>query len=264
MQSQTETKTQTKKTVVKKTTASTASKKPVAQEETATSVVSQPVVEQQSASVSPETVPQVSVEDKVTLSVDLQSVLDYINTASDRFTEFAKAFKDFSLNKEDRGKVEVTLKKFTKASGLVQSAYVDLLTKQVSQLEKNVSTKSTESKKVVDKEKAAIHKKLHAQPFLLQFMKIEPNTLVSRSEALTAITGYVKEEKLKNPDIMVEGDKKSFKLIGDLKTLFDGIKGVMLSKNLVTTDKPFPEHIKYTQIMEYMTHCFVKDEPQVV
>jgi disulfide oxidoreductase YuzD len=259
MQAQTETKTQTKKTVVKKT----ATKKPVAQEDNASPVASQPVVEQV-VSLESESVPQVQVEEKTTVSVDLQTVLDYINTASDRFTEFAKAFKDFSLNKEDRGKVETAIKKFSKASGLVQSAYVDLLSKQVSLLEKNVSTKSNESKKVVDKEKAAIHKKLHAQPFLLQFMKIEPNTLVSRSEALTAITGYVKDEKLKNPDIMVEGDKKSFKLIGDLKTLFDGIKVVMQNKNLITAEKPFPEHIKYTQIMEYMTHCFVKDEPQVV
>lgn len=259
MQAQTETKTQTKKTVVKKTSAP---KNVVTQEQSAP-VTTEPVLDQVTQ-VSTQAL--ASVEEKVTVSVavELQTVLDYINTASDKFTEFAKVFKDFSLNKEDRGRVETALKKFSKSTGLVQSAYVDLLTKQVSSLEKNVSSKSSEPKKVVDKEKAAIHKKLNAHPFLLVFMKVEPNTLVSRSEALSAITGYVKEEKIQNPNIIVEGDKKSFKLIGDLKTLFDGIRTVMDGKKLITAEKPFPESIKYTQIMEYMTHCFIKDEPQVV
>lgn len=257
MQSQTETKTQTKKTVVKKTTAS---KKAETQESSPVTQEPAPVVEQVVSS----TQPQVEEKITVSVSVDLQTVLDYINAASDKFTEFSKAFKDFSVNKDDRSKVELALKKFSKASGLVQSAYMDLLSKQVSSLEKNVVSKSSEPKKVFDKEKAAIHKKLVAQPFLLVFMKAEPGTLVSRAEALSAITGYVKEEKLKNPEIIVDGDKKSFKLVGDLKVLFDGIKTVMDNKKLITAEKPFPENIKFTQIMEYMSHCFVKDEPQVV
>jgi len=254
MQTQTETKTQTKKTVVKKTTAS---KKSETQEQSAPATPVQEVVDQVTTSS--------QVDEKITVSVsaDLQTVLDYINVASDKFTEFSKSFKDFSLNKDDRSKVELALKKFSKATGLVQSAYLDLLSKQVSALEKNVVSKSS-IPKVFDKEKAAIHKKLVAQPFLLVFMKAEPGSLVSRAEALSAITGYVKEEKLTNPEIIVEGDKKSFKLIGDLKILFDGIRVVMDNKKLVTVEKPFPETIKFTQIMEYMSHCFIKDEPQVV
>ncbi len=264
MQTQTETTNQTKKTVVKK-----AAKKTEPQEQSASATPAQVVVEQVSAPVqvsSEQVVSPSQVEEKITVSVsaDLQTVLDYISVASDKFTEFSKAFKDFSLNKDDRNKVELALKKFSKATGLVQSAYVDLLSKQVSSFEKNVVSKSSEPKKVFDKEKAAIHKKLVAQPFLLVFMKAEPGVLVSRAEALSAITGYVKEEKLKNPDINVEGDKKSFKLIGDLKVLFDGIRGVMENKKLITVEKPFPDTIKFTQIMEYMSHCFIKDEPVVV
>ena len=255
MQTQTETKTQTKKTVVKKTTAS---KKAESQEQSVPVTPVQVAVEQVVTS------PQVEEKITVSVSADLQTVLDYINVASDKFTEFSKAFKDFSLNKEDRSKVELALKKFTKATSLLQTSYVDLLSKQVSTLEKNVVSKSSEPKKVFDKEKAAIHKKLVAQPFLLVFMKAEPGALVSRAEALSAITGYVKAQKQTNPDILVEGDKKSFKLVGDLKILFDGIRGVMENKKLVTVEKPFPETIKFTQIMEYMSHCFIKDEPQVV
>jgi hypothetical protein len=90
-------------------------------------------------------------------------------------------------------------------------------------------------------------------------MNLEQGTLVSRSDALTAITGYVKQEKEKNPDIILESDKRSFKLIGDLKVLFDGIQQVMESKNLLE-NKQMPTEIKYTQIMEYMTHCFIKHD----
>ena len=94
-------------------------------------------------------------------------------------------------------------------------------------------------------------------------MKLEPGTLVSRSESLSAINGYVKSEKAKNPDIILDNDKRSFKLIGELEPLFAGIKKVMENKKLLD-GKEMPAHIKYTQIMEYMSHCFVKNDEAVV
>ena len=157
-----------------------------------------------------------------------------------------------------------SLKKINKSITVFQNGYTEYLSRQVSFLEKNFNNKSGGVKKVTDKEKSAIHKKLSVHPFLLSFMKLDSNTLVSRSDALSAITGYVKQEKIKNPDIIVENDKRSFKLIGDLKPLFNGIEQIMKSKNLIP-ESGFPTEIKYTQIMEYMTHCFVKtDETNVV
>jgi hypothetical protein len=88
-------------------------------------------------------------------------------------------------------------------------------------------------------------------------MKVEPGVAVSRSDALTAITSYVKQMKETNPNIIVESDHRYFKLIGDLKPLFDGIGEIMKSKNLV---EQIPTQIRYTQIMQYMSYCFIKDE----
>jgi hypothetical protein len=190
---------------------------------------------------------------------DVSVLLESINTMSDTLTESSKYFKDNSLSKDERAKVEAGLKKLAKAFSGFQQAYADHLSKHLSLLEKSAGSKSSAVKKVTDKEKSAIHKKLPVYPFLLSFMKLEPGTLVSRSDALTAITGFVKTEKVANPDIIVENDKRSFKLIGELQTLFAGIEGVMKTKGLLK-DKTFPTNIKYTQIMQYMTHCFVKPD----
>ena len=198
-----------------------------------------------------------STDSVVVQESDFSAVLDFLNTSSDKFTELSKFFKESTLSKDERGKLDTGLKKFLKASSAFQMSYMEHLARQVSLLEKNSGSKSGGVKKVQDKEKSAIHKKLNVHPFLLSFMKLEPGTLVSRSDALTAITGFVKQEKLKNPEIIVADDKRSFKLLGDLKTLFGGIEGIMVSKGLIA-DKQMPLQIKYTQIMQYMTHCFIK------
>ena len=193
-----------------------------------------------------------------TLNIEINQVIDYINNMSDKLNnEYSKFFKENSFNKDDRLKVEATFKKFSKATNSFQQLYYDYLSKQVNVLEKNSGNKSGGKKKTIDAGKSAIHKKHQVHPFLLKFMKLDQGSLVSRSDALSAITGYVKQEKLTNPNIIVENDKMKFKLIGDLKLLFDGIEGVMNTKNLLNGEK-MPTEIKYTQIMQYMTHCFIK------
>jgi hypothetical protein len=186
-------------------------------------------------------------------------VLDKLNSISDQFHEFNSFFKNFSFSKEERLKIEPIFKKTQKSFLALQTAYYDNLSRKLSISEKNSGNRSNGTKKVQDKEKSAIHKKLAVHPFLLKFMKLDQGTLVSRSDALTAITGYVKQEKEINPDIIVESDKRSFKLIGELKDLFDGIEKVMRSKNLLENSQ-IPSEIKYTQIMEYMTHCFLRPD----
>lgn len=195
----------------------------------------------------------------VVQELEINSTIDLISNFADKITEMSKIFKDTVLSKDERSKVEASFKKMNKAFTLIQSSYTDNLNKQLALLEKHNSGKSTGTKKVTDKEKSAIHKKLHVQDFLLKFMNLPKDTLVSRSSALSAITGYVKNEKVKNPDIIVSNDKRSFKLIGELKPLFDGIEKIMKEKGLLET-KTMPTELRYTQIMEYMTHCFIKVE----
>jgi len=200
-----------------------------------------------------------SNEDTIVLQdLDINVILEYLNTSSDRLIEYAKFFKDNAITKEERIKIETGFKKFYKATSTLQNGYYDYLSKQVNILEKNSGSKSG-VKKVTDKEKSAIHKKLPVQPFLLSFMKLPGDSQVSRSDALTAITNFVKEEKIKNPSIIVTDDKRSFHIVGELKVLFNGIEKIMRGKNLIDEKQQIPTQIKYTQIMQYMTHCFIKD-----
>ena len=231
--------------------------------------VSTPVQVQESVQVSapvetPETVveQQLTETEVVVQDYDITSVLEFMNSTSDRFVELSKFFKDNVVSKEERNKLEASYKKFNKAYSQFQSAWPEYLSRQVSILEKNVGHKSGGQKKVTDKEKSAIHKKLQVHPFLLDFMKLPQGTLVSRSDALTAITGFVKDAKVANPDIIVADDKKTFKIIGELQTLFKGIEKVMVSRNAL--EGQMPTQIKYTQIMQYMTHCFVKNDEATV
>jgi hypothetical protein len=225
------------------------------------------VIEDKSSSVQePEKIELKETEEVITQTQDIEIIkdfdndvsklLDFLNNTNDQLNEYSKVFKDNVFTKDERGKVEVSFKKFNKTYLQFQTSYTEYLTRQVSILEKNSGNKSA-TKKHTDKEKSAIHKKLVVQPFLLKFMKLEPGVSVSRSDALTAITGYVKEEKVNNPDIIVNNDKRSFNIIGDLKPLFDGIKQVMDNKGLVSE---LPTQIKYTEIMRYMTHCFIKND----
>jgi hypothetical protein len=225
---------------------------------------STPAITQQVQESTPVVTEQVqeSVTEPSSVSVvlqDTETFLEFMNVTSDKFTEFSKFFKESSFTKDERNKVDTGFKKLFKAVAVFQNSYLDNLSKQVSLLEKSSGHKAGSVKKVQSKEKSAIHKKLNVQPFLLKFMSLEPGTTVSRSDALTSITGYVAKEKLTNPNIIVENDKRSFKLIGDLKGLFNGIEGVMKSKGLLETSQ-FPTQIKYTQIMQYMTHCFIKTD----
>lgn len=197
--------------------------------------------------------------ENVQQDIEYQNVFDFMNVANDKFIEFSKLFKEKNITKDERAKLEVAFKKLTKSYTNFQTGYNEYLSREVNNLEKKSGNKSA-TKKMANKEKAAIHKKLYVHPFLLEFMKLPKDTMVSRSDALTAITGYVKEEKSKNPDINVENDKKSFKLIGDLALLFKGIQSVMLKSNIV---EDIPTQIRYTDIMKYMSHCFVKNDVTV-
>ena len=189
---------------------------------------------------------------------EVLNFVENLNTTSDELAELSKFFKENTFSKDERSKVDISFKKLYKAFNLLQLAYMENLTRDVSRLEKSSGNKSNAVKKVQDKDKAAIHKKLNVYPFLLTFMKLEAGTQVSRSQALTAITQYVKNEKESNPSIIVDGDKKTFKLIGDLEPLFKGMEGIMRTKGLLKPDEEMPTQIKYTEIMHYMTYCFDK------
>lgn len=190
---------------------------------------------------------------------DMNQSVEEFNLLCDKISDFAKAMKDYSLaQKEQRTKVDQLMKKFKKVSMAVDSSFVELCLKQITVSEKHCGSKSSSPKKVTDKSKSAVHKKQPTRDILLKFMGLEPGTQVSRAEALNAINSFVREEKeKKNPEILVEGDNKAFRIIGKLKTLFDGLGEVMKARGKT---EPVPEQIYFTQIMGYMSYCFLSAE----
>ena len=268
--------------IIKMETTSAQSKKATAKKapskkETSTPEVSTPVVALEQApakktkgkTVSTESAPvvQLATEVKEIVSEDVVVVQEFdmnqsveeFNLLCDKISDFAKAMKDYSLaQKEQRTKVDQLMKKFKKVSMAVDSSFVELCLKQITVSEKHGGSKSSSPKKVTDKSKSAVHKKQPTRDILLKFMELEAGEQVSRAEALNAINSFVRQEKeKKNPEIFVEGDNKAFRIIGKLKPLFDGIGEVMKTKGKI---EPVPQQIYFTQIMGYMSHCFLSAE----
>ena len=259
----------------KKTTA----KKAPSKKETSTPEVSTPAVAQEQApakktkgkaAAATEATPVVqsttevkdsaSSEDVVVVQeFDMNQSVEEFNLLCDKISDFAKSMKEYSLaQKEQRTKVDQLMKKFKKVSMAVDTSFVELCLKQISVSEKHGGSKASSPKKVTDKSKSAVHKKQPTRDILLKFMGLEAGAQVSRAEALNAINSFVREEKeKKNPEIFVEGDNKAFRIIGKLKPLFDGIGEVMKTKGKT---EPVPQQIYFTQIMGYMSHCFLSAE----
>ena len=186
-------------------------------------------------------------------------LLEQFNDLSDKLTDFTKNMRNITFNNKDvRNKFETVFKKFFKASSQLTITYPEIISKQLTVAEKSSHGKSS-VKKTTNKDKSAVNKKLAVEDNLLTFMGLEKGTLVSRAEALQAITGYVKSVKeTGNPDIKVEGNNRAFKLIGKLGPLFKGIEKTMLERGDLKKGEIVPDKITYIQIMKYMTYCFKK------
>jgi hypothetical protein len=94
---------------------------------------------------------------------------------------------------------------------------------------------------------------------IFAFMKLEYTdvTKISKNDILKQIIAFVNKEKhANNPYIFVEGDCTRFRLIGDLKTLFDFIKKQMILRGDLENPEEFPEHTSYFEILKYLKYCF--------
>lgn len=237
------------------------------------------------------------VEEGEVTEFTFDSFCETIEDISKKILECSQSVKDISfLSKENRAKFDSLLTKYEKADLSFGKAIRSILLTTVQQQDKLLGNKNKSSSTVKkDSSKAAVHIPHNVQPYLLKFMGHEPSSAqkVSRNEALNAITTFVKtEQEKKNPDIVVEGNKKYFKLIGTLAELFVSIGKTMEEKqtkfksDIATYEKqgssitsedaklkvkmeedlakidaklPIPSEICYTEIMGYMTHCFIKE-----
>ena len=158
----------------------------------------------------------------------------HLENTAELFSNYSKTLKDIALTKD----VEVAFKKLSKSYSSFQSAYIESLSK------KTPKAKATKKKSEHEPKRFAVY------PFVSEFIGKEGP--LSRTEIHVSITSYVKAEKEANPEAWATDKKASFKLLGKLQPLFQGIEGVMKERGVSVE---IPAEIKYTEIMGYLKYC---------
>jgi len=229
--------------------------------------VEQPVVEaveqsadqsaEQSADQSAEQSAEQEDDEKVSTSSP-DEYLKNVHTIVELLTEVSsKNIKDFDISKDFLNTLSSDSKKINKLTLALVTSLQDFLLKENITSLKKVSKSSKAPKKVVNKENFAINKVNESYPEVLKFMGVEQDTPISKGQIIQKVNAFVKEHKTaNNPDIFVEGDNRSFRLIGDLKVLFSFVEKQMIERGDMTKGDKFPEHIAYTGIMKYLKYCF--------
>lgn len=166
--------------------------------------------------------------------------------------------KDQDLTKEFLLAIANKIKKMNTLSPKVIQNTLELLLKEnLSSIKSKDLKNGKKLKKTINKENCAINKKITSYPEIIKFMELPEDTLISKGQIIQSISAFVKKEKSnENPDIIVVGDNRSFRLIGSLKLLFNFIQKVMIERNDLKNEDPFPTQISYTQIMKYLKYCF--------
>lgn len=100
-----------------------------------------------------------------------------------------------------------------------------------------------------------INKKCKVHSFVLEFMELPIDTLVSRGEILVSLTIFVKIEINSNP-FMFREDRREFNLIGKLNILFQKIFEIKKIRENLPNDYIFPTFLRYTDFMNYVKYCF--------
>jgi hypothetical protein len=174
--------------------------------------------------------------------------LTYLN--NNKITNY-EIDKQFILNVQNK------LKKINKLYLVLNEDILTYLFKSnLSCIKKNY--KSSKNPKKIDKDKCPINILSDTYPEVLSFLSLSDNTKISKALVMQQVNSYVKEEKQnKNPDILVEGDNRSFKIGGKLLPLFEFIKKQMIERNDLLDENLFPKQIMYTQLMKYLKYCFL-------
>lgn len=188
-------------------------------------------------------------------------------------------------------------KKMDKAINTFEITYLESLSSAFKIAKKSSSKKA--SKKVYDASnpgpEPAVKKPLECENCLHAFMgKSDTSELISRNQAYTAVTDFVKSEKKSNPEKIsanLESDKE-FRVYGKLKTFLDSV-GTIINKNikLINSEiksyesskpeegtkqmkelinlrdelerlnklKSIPDVMGYTNVMSYTNLCFTQD-----
>ena len=101
-----------------------------------------------------------------------------------------------------------------------------------------------------------INKKCKVHSFVLEFMELPIDTLVSKGEILASLTKFVKIEiNVNSNPLMFREDRREFNLIGKLNFLFQKIFEIKKLRENLPNDYIFPTFLRYTDFMNYVKYC---------
>ena len=183
---------------------------------------------------------------------------EYINTLNiiDEQTSILKKIniKEIELSKDFNNSVNKKISNINKNMVGVTASYMSHLDKETGSYFKKKKNKFQKNNKKNNDKNNENPKKEYTYLEVIEFLN-SPNTQFSQTEMLKIVCRFVKEHKdNNNPDILVEGNKKQFNLIGELKIFFNVIKEKMIEKgDLKKEDEDNfpPKYIAYNDIMKY-------------
>ena len=234
-------------------------------------------------------------ENSAEFNSEFYSLMDKTITMFNELNEISKKL-DIIDEKQIKSFI-VEKKKMDKAINTFEITYLESLASAYKVAKKASSKKS--AKKSSDSSnpgsEPAVKKPLECEKCLHEFMgKTDSSELISRNQAYTAVTDFVKSEKKSNPDKIsanLDNDKE-FRVYGKLKTFLDSV-GKIINKNISLIQaevktyeaskpeegskqmkelsnlrdelerlnrlKSIPDVMGYTNVMSYTNLCFTVD-----
>ena len=213
------------------------------------------------------------------------------------FTELNEISKKLDIIDEKQIKNFISeKKKMDKAIHSFETTYLETLASAFKVAKKSGSKqKKVKSESSGSTTEPAVKKPLECDSCLHEFMgKSDTSELISRNQAYTAVTDFVKSEKKNNPDKISSNlvSDKEFRVYGKLKSFLDSVSKI-IAKNMdiikaeiktyesskpeegskqmkeltnlrdemdrLTKLKTIPEVMGYTNVMSYTNLCFTAD-----
>jgi hypothetical protein len=186
-------------------------------------------------------------------------ILNHIKNIENSYEFLSKtSLKNYDFDKVSFTELITSKKKIAKYSfAFEQDLFQDLSKEKLSSIKKQSKSKKGNKPKHTNTDGFAINIPHETYPQVLAIMKYDEGTQLSKTKVMQFINAYVKKEKTSgNQDILVQGDNRSFKIIGEIKELFDFIRTVMVERGDMESDQEFPKQLTYTGIFKYLKYCF--------
>ena len=255
----------------------------------------QPAIQVEESTTEPVINEESPVIENSEINGEFYSLIDKITASFNELNEFSKKL-DIIDEKQIKNFIGEK-KKMDKAISSFELTYLETLASAFKVAKKSSSKKI--AKKVTDSSnpgpEPAVKKPLECESCLHTFMgKTDTSELISRNQAYTSVTDFVKSEKKSNPEKIsakLESDKE-FRVYGKLKTFLDAV-GVIIKKNISLIEseiksyesskpeegtkqmkelinlrdelerlnklKNIPDVMGYTNVMSYTNLCFTVD-----